>query len=516
MSTDYYSYHTFLYPFCFDVCSKKGIKQIVKKIEESNNWEFEKFEVKTVSDYNEYNYFYEYVKPALYNQDCIGSDNISYHFNYKIDSKNSFYTIVSREEEKEFKLNLDSISLTLFKTGVGILSYQLSNNNYKEFEEIIKINDFGRRIYPPFLNDKITGILPNVLAAKIELTFGEKTISEDFSSFNLQATKPFLPAHINDILGDIFSLVDNKKIKIRPVLDDRMFTLCLALSDEITQFNEFDEKNNNYKYISNYSISQNWHKFVFIDYDSATTQSRIMMARLLEQHTYDRWIESGTMYGVTRYSFMMLSSFSNGGMKDLLKFHLRTMYHQMVLLSLAQRASILNFSGLVSQVSGEQSNVKDVQKLHNEYIHFVNKYFFDEVTAQEQGIDLYDLLNKHMGNKRALNDLIGELNELHNSVKLESDAEENRLMFRITIIGAISIIPTLLTGFLGMNVFDSNLAKKFKHLPNIGNFIGNHETLIIFLFIIISLTFILINPIKKFLYKIKFRKGKKNDTYGSF
>ena len=65
-------------------------------------------------------------------------------------SKNSFYTIVSREEEKEFKLNLDSISLTLFKTGVGILSYQLSNNNYKEFEEIIKINDFGRRIYPPF------------------------------------------------------------------------------------------------------------------------------------------------------------------------------------------------------------------------------------------------------------------------------------------------------------------------------------------------------------------------------
>jgi len=76
------------------------------------------------------------------------------------------------------------------------------------------------------------------------------------------------------------------------------------------------------------------------------------------------------------------------------------MYFKMVLLSLVYRASYLGFAYKITEISNkiEADNEisDDIEAIYKDYIKFINNIYFKEVTAQEQGIELFDMLIKHM------------------------------------------------------------------------------------------------------------------------
>lgn len=51
-----------------------------------------------------------------------------------------------------FSLNVSKIYLNLYENGIAVLGFFLDNKNYDQPTDILKINDFGRRIYPQFLD----------------------------------------------------------------------------------------------------------------------------------------------------------------------------------------------------------------------------------------------------------------------------------------------------------------------------------------------------------------------------
>jgi len=451
-----YSYHIFMFPFYFKTNTKKST---FDKIED---WEKQKFQTDTAEAYSEFVYFYSYVREVLYG---VNNTNVSEYYKYT-KSKQSTYTIEAKG--KSYILDIDNISLRIFYLeengetdsskdhGIGILSFFLKNSRYDSFEDILRINDFGRRIYPQFLT---AGCNPLSAAQNvfhpcriIVDLYDNERFEEDFSYYrdfeSLKKTAYRLPLHITGLLQKFF---DPEKLEV--IIDDRMYVMCHYLND-----GKASQLTKTVKDFYQYETDGDWYRYVFVDNDSLNCQNSKMLNKLISSSTYDRWSNYSTLYGVTRYSFMLLSKNDSFSM-DVLNLHMRAHYFQMATLLLSYRAMILLFSDEVGDSIENNKNLKNrslsrAKRLFREYLFFQNKIYFKEITAQDQGIELFDLGRKQMRLDDALRELDHDIAELHNFVDMQEEKERNERLELISKIGAVFLPPTLLAGMFGMNYID--------------------------------------------------------------
>ena len=95
--------------------------------------------------------------------------------------------------------------------------------------------------------------------------------------------------------------------------------------------------------------------------------------------------------------------------------------------------------------------------LNRDYLRFVNNVYFREITPQDQGIELYDLMQKQMNIKRDEEGLSTEVEQLYHYVTMANDEQRNNETERLSLIATLFLVPTLLTGIWGMNLAeDSN------------------------------------------------------------
>jgi len=437
-----HSYHTFMFPFIYD-----------KEKIEKDLWCYKEFGANSVEEYNEKNYFYKHVQDALYNsKDRESKSFISKYFEYK--DKEGTFTIATCPKGT-YELESDGISLRIFNTGVAILAFNLKNYSYSKLEDVLAINDFGRRIYPQFLGENFTQETKNAfLADSITLSFeGKEPIIEDFKSYNKDNIKNGvkLPGFIEALIGNSFE-------KIQYVIDDRMFVISQYHNDELVEeMKEYDADKNQYEYEEN----SQWYQYLFVDGNGKNCQSKHMTKKLIHDSTYDRWVESGTLFGVSRYSFVVLTGSWYG--ENRLLPHTKTMYFQMFSLLLVYRATIIKFADEIQNVTqGIPDNISTgTSELYKRYLDFLNQLYFKEITAQDQGIELYEQAVKTMKIEAFLKDLDNEISELHDYVEMLEDKSEKEEMQKLTKMGAIFLPGTFIAGVLGMNIYPSNLIDNY-------------------------------------------------------
>jgi hypothetical protein len=466
-NTPLYSSHIFMFPFRFD-WNEDGFKHEFEFYKENSiekrlnfnlntikdrlsDWSYEPFNLKKDLDnhkdymYNEFAYFYDYARDALYNQSNT-EDEISYYFEKKFDD--ATYEIKVKNRDKPYVLTIDGISLRLFSSGVALLAIELKNNNseQRKFKDILKINDFGRRIYPQYIaNGSSEATKGSFLADSIKIRSSNENISCIENFCFTPSDDIAIGRHIMKILGDGFTQnkQETKKYYIQPLLDDRMFVLSWygngAISAELKQ-------NNHYK------KSDDWYEYIFVDGNGVTVKNTQMKKRLLKKSTYARWSEYGTFWGISRYSMVALTNSKSSWVSK----HLDTMYFQMVTLLLATRASILRFSDEVAALASPNSDLDTdkLTKLYQRYLVFYNRLYFKEVTHQEQGIELYTIARKQMNIDEHVKKLDKKFSKLFEFAKIQSDDESNAILDKLTYLGAIFLPPSLMVALFSMGIFD--------------------------------------------------------------
>ena len=228
-----HSEHIFLFPFTWQIYKGKygdhsftkrtNIEQIKKVF--STDWEMQIFQTNQPIHYNEYIYFFPSVRNALYT--TKDKNEVVYNFKYKkIQKDMSKYLI--EVDDAQYNLDITDIKLRIYKTGIGIISFHLDNKLYSEPEDILKINNFGRRIYPPFL--PLERVKNTLLAQKLTLKINDDLMIEedfvkDYHQYPVQISNTIMY-----LLGHQFSSVSEDlkggDIYIQPVIDDRMFVMC--------------------------------------------------------------------------------------------------------------------------------------------------------------------------------------------------------------------------------------------------------------------------------------------------
>jgi len=433
MNSRPHSIHTFMWPFRWSAEKKNGndlLESFSKYLLKDTIWKEVEFKLSNSQHYNEYVYYHSHVRNTLFAYN--DNKDIVRFFEYELQKDAVFeFEVITKvnnngdiENKKTFKLAIKGISLHLFFTGVGILTFQLENNdNTTTVEDIQLINDFGRRTYPQFLGasakENYNGLNATnraFLPTYVKASYCSET--ETFESYNkyqnidLQdVVQP--PAYIKALFRNNFTFSEitnpNKdKITITHLTDDRMFTLCWYANTDLSK----DLKADN-----NYLKSKKWYELIFCDKSgNLTCQSEHMLEEHIKRYTYDRWINYGTLYGITRDCLFCLTA-EDDFTRDAILPHMRSIYYQMAILCLTQRASVLKFSNDLSDIDFLKLNSESKTKaleLQKQYLKFNNKLYFKEVTDQIQGLEMYQMMQKAMNIENVTNQLDREIEELHN------------------------------------------------------------------------------------------------------
>lgn len=441
-----YSYHNFMFPFQWRI---KGYddKMFSEQISLNNiayvvgsNWERNPgpaSEDEADNLYNERNYFYEFVHDALYDN---GSENSLIRHFEREETKNSDVTYIIDCGEKVYKLRVDAINLNLYSTGVGVLSFYLYNEDYPEPNDVFTLNQVGRRVFPPYM-DSVKD--RNMIAHSIELkglNSRETGYREDFKKYTSKTPSNQPALFVVDMIHEVAENID-----LRPVIDDRMFVQCWYKHDEWADKFSGDQ-------YEDFLYSNNWYEFVFVDdFNGITCQNDAMQKELVKKATYERWQKWCSLYGISRYSMVYLT---NNKCPDFLLRYFETMYARMAELILVQKASVLRFSAEVTNLSNmevKRSFSGKVSSLYKEYIRFVNQIHFREISAQDQGIEMYQKLYETMNLEKHVEKLDAEIEELYNYVSLKEDHRSSNTMSLLTWIATIAVPMTVLAGIFGMN-----------------------------------------------------------------
>ena len=435
--------------------------------------------------YNEYTYFYDFMRSALYDTTGDKSEPVNY-YEYII-GPNARFKIKAFYRKEAYDLALKGISLHVFNTGVAVLTYSLLNSQYDSADDILLINQLGRRLYPEFLGtDDLPLTAPlkaSYIAEYIVLDLdtpagAPRTIRETYCSFQHPErlwpdTTSFsvpMPAYVTDLFPDTIysfskaltsthhvSQTDGPQVRFQQIMDDRMFVLCWYGSTEWSRkLKVYHAKKQSFQY----EDDKFWYAYLFCDSGRqwpSCTHPRMIKAHIRET-TYERWAAYGTLFGVTRDTFMALTP---GKPKLMVPIdqHVHRIYYQLVILCLVQRASLLQFKMQVGDLSKQVRQAKkgqmderlvdDVGQLYMRYLDFINRLFYREITSQIQGDDLYFKLQTQMRLRDEVEVLDREISELHDHIETLQTRDISRA---VTILVPLTLV-SLFFGFIGIDKF---------------------------------------------------------------
>lgn len=469
MSKDIYSYHIFIMPFRWEGEEHAQVRMddICKQLELRGCWEKIDYTQAAVSYINqdsrslyaEKQYFHPYVQKAIYG----GDENVVANYAFRIEQNDKLNYIIEKNDEV-YKLLISSIRIKVYNTGVALVSIHCENHEYNDWKSIKAINDYGRRMALPFIPYDCTG---SICADKIEIKSDNQAdvdfsydMKEIINSFNNDNRIP--ENRIGDYILQLlnFSLAnddreirqfgeenipaDRKIIPICPILDDRMYVMCLA-------------NKNGQNIVRN---KNSLYEFLFIDCEgSISCPNEEMRDSLLKEHTYERWIQQwtiyGTLYGMTAHSFVECSDFEPNINSFL------TQYYQICCIVLAQRASLLNFKDEIMKLSfGVEERNKGIDTKHTKwlmslqerYIAYQNQLDFFEISSQEQAIDIYEALRSaNMIDKE--NEIFkNQLDNIYNAANVNLDYRLNVGGLAFAIAAIIIAFPSFLSDGSGIKI----------------------------------------------------------------
>ena len=432
------SEHIFIFPFSFRENKKTkrniyvGVNFKRNKFRNLSNWNINYSNINDDRDYNEFVYFYKPIRVALYT--IYNQPNVVKNYTYKHILKQQGELLNITVRGIEYKLNIKDIRLRLYKTGIGMLTFELVNKKYVTLEALEAINSFSKMIYPPTM--PLKKAQKEGFPERISIEFNKEKYVEDLFDLDYYKEPLMISKLIMNILGPDFS--DNNRVAkyrdivIEPILGNQMFCCCVCQNSECNRYG-FDKD---------------------IDKEKLETFMAINKYRsYIGESSYIK--NQYSVYGINRYMLLCLTK----------EWKEARLYNQLVTLVLMQRATLLNLSTEIARISTlPKYQLSDaISSVYEIYVQFINQLYFKEVTEEEEGARIYEGLSNIFKIELELEQLNFEIDEVYEYATLVERTSSNMKVQLLTITGAALVIPSFVTGFFGMNIFKDEAVYWWKH-----------------------------------------------------
>ena len=466
--------------------------------------------------YQEYQYFNPAMRNALYTSLNNNSHSeISHTFEFRPegrDKKLQAHYYITRNIT--YDLHVNAVRVMLFNTGIGIFMLECENHGLAKdgktsqanIESVKAINEYGRRINLPLLPVPDPERYFSLCADSFDFEFAAgrnadgspkiERFSDNFKDFvykcrNTEMLFEYLSlTHVANFITDVLNYSSapekasgksgdpsdkkhsektfsskrgtNSKFLISPALDDRMFVCCCVADTKTAKFYTSANVLGEFNYLHDDKTANSLYEFVFIDTEgNVSCPTAEMRKELLSAHVYKRWLSYGTLQAVTNYSLVCVTSESVYA-PVILPF--LTQYTRLACFALVQRASLIKFQADAALLSAHIKNPKKkistqniiaLNKLQERFVAFQSQLNLFEVTAQEQGCELYGMLREFLFVDKQREALQNQLDALYSAANTALDTNFNKWA---AILALIALLLSL-AGFFADGV---DVVQKFK------------------------------------------------------
>jgi hypothetical protein len=200
-----------------------------------------------------------------------------------------------------------------------------------------------------------------------------------------------------------------------------------------------------------------WVRLCFCDAPgSGYSYSPSILKKFEGTYCYDRFFDyetqdayKSTRYVMCSYAFIMVGSCQND-VKDyfyhMFSRHFRRIYFQLVLISVYQKVALLSLSERLAEALDSGAFQDRSEAIHEEILMFTHRYWFEEISAQIQGHELFSMLRGHMRTEKLYKQLSQEVRETTDRLAVLRQDRLNRL-------AGVGLVLATFVGFFGMNVF---------------------------------------------------------------
>lgn len=324
---------------------------------------------------------------------------------------------------------------------------QYESPNFITLEEALVFNRRARILYPTFIAQDEEEKIFQKIEWKRGITYEPTYLSKG------TVERTFSPIVIAMIQG---FFKDKRKVRIdfNTIWDDRMFVhSSLALAGDKPEIQAGKDRYHALFTTAAYvdDFNDNWKDQDYYCYDAEFIKD------MIEPHTYKRWFgPSGNLYGFTRYSAVYMAFGYDFHKKYIpiidrmyLLLSVLSLYYKTTLLRLNYRVSRLDNISSRKDESKKEKNLDTVQDVHWELTNFSNRYWFREVTSQDQGIEIFDLYNKAMELQTEYNAVKQKIERIFSVLDSDLKSRLQTVPWRIGIMGLLFTIASLTTGITG-------------------------------------------------------------------
>jgi hypothetical protein len=196
------------------------------------------------------------------------------------------------------------------------------------------------------------------------------------------------------------------------------------------------------------------------------------LAHFEDNYCYDRyWAPtephgwSNTRFICSGHAFLMVGKHGDRFFADPnagLLAQFRRQYFLLGLIAHFHKAALLMFSDrLVLAIS--RLDVRDVESVKRfkrlirrameTFLRFTHRYWFHEVSTQDQARDLFRMWSTHLGTDRMYLEVREEIQDMNDYLNSDSLRRQANTVVRLTVVTTLGLVATVATGILGMNLF---------------------------------------------------------------
>lgn len=403
-------------------------------------------------EYQEYVYFYPFVRDFLYGVEKPSDEIILMRRSDLTGLRTEFS--INATENFSVEFSVERVNLYLFDAGVAVLALELLNGGDvrsggeradMSLFHVQIIQERLRRAYPPFwYSETAPGLFPKSVRW---LRNGERCgaaahpppTQADMVRMTCDKGEPPPAGHWRELLASLLP-TDKRLVHLRQVVDERIPLMLYLRVDDPRHISRGD-----------------WVRLAVCDDpgNGELPYGRDFLADFEQRHCYDRFWRGCrgdddtalSRYLFSGYGFVAVGGEKNDFFKDPLPEHFRRHYFQLGLLAHFEYAALLAESHRLADAEG-----REVDAALKRVLSFTQKYWFVDVSNQVQAREMFALWRKHLNTEALYKQVLEEARAVADYEEAKEARRSADAVTRLTVAALLVAVPTLATGFLGMNV----------------------------------------------------------------
>ncbi|WP_457671107.1 hypothetical protein [Thiolapillus sp.] len=174
-----------------------------------------------------------------------------------------------------------------------------------------------------------------------------------------------------------------------------------------------------------------------------------------QQQIYNRWEHLGTLYGLTDHS-TVCTGFGRVMREKITACDIPHIYSRLTLINLSYKSLFHYFEYKISELTPEPTSrgkysYQRLKRLRDHFMVFTNRYWFHDVTEQQQGKDIYRMQSQQLGLRKLYNQIQEEIEKTH-------EYDQSCLRDRLSCMGIFFSFISLFMGFVNSSGLRENIA----------------------------------------------------------